>query len=546
MELIHAILHEEPTALRKYDPRIPQDLETIVLKAMAKNPRAIDFRGRGSSWLPNWVDSEKAGRSNRGGFPVPERLWRWSRRNRMVAVLVLLAATLSTALAIGSTAAAWKFRQQRDAVAIAQTKTRSEARPVALLLGARGGLRYSSQPGRRSDALESLRTAAGIAHEVGAGAEHLAELLRRRRSPPWPWPTTGRCTLPLDGAKRNGRRHDGVRRPCRRGTSFLTRTAQYTFIDYRDHSLIRSRAWGPGRTTARSGPRLVPERAVPLGRIRRSADVELWDLDSGEMPAAWPADVRCACVSRARMVRRQRRCDQMARLCVYDLPGVALASRCRLGFEVPGRLAASSMAQAEDGRRLALVRPGELLASVYEVGSGRVVRDLKLSPIHVSTALALSRNGRFVAIVVGRTISVYDLTDGEQIALLQGHQAEVSKVLFQPGGDLLASQAWDDTTRVWDPIRGRLRLTLQGELHGWEKSGLGLAIGRDRDLVLHQIDSSAQRRTIDCRMLDDRARAARSGPWRIAYSPDGQLIAMGMRPGCADRPLSDGRDWACI
>ena len=33
------ITHEPPTALRQYDRRIPRDLETLVLKALAKDPK---------------------------------------------------------------------------------------------------------------------------------------------------------------------------------------------------------------------------------------------------------------------------------------------------------------------------------------------------------------------------------------------------------------------------------------------------------------------------------------------------------------------------
>src|SRR5262245_18300791 len=36
--LIDKILHDETPKLRQLDPQIPRDLETIVLKAMAKDP----------------------------------------------------------------------------------------------------------------------------------------------------------------------------------------------------------------------------------------------------------------------------------------------------------------------------------------------------------------------------------------------------------------------------------------------------------------------------------------------------------------------------
>ena len=39
-ELIEKVLHDSPEAPRKLDPKIPRDLETIVLKAIAKEPGA--------------------------------------------------------------------------------------------------------------------------------------------------------------------------------------------------------------------------------------------------------------------------------------------------------------------------------------------------------------------------------------------------------------------------------------------------------------------------------------------------------------------------
>src|SRR5262249_10723759 len=38
VQLMHAIVHDEPKRPREIDPRIPRDLETIVLKAIAKDP----------------------------------------------------------------------------------------------------------------------------------------------------------------------------------------------------------------------------------------------------------------------------------------------------------------------------------------------------------------------------------------------------------------------------------------------------------------------------------------------------------------------------
>ena len=55
---------------------------------------------------------------------------------------------------------------------------------------------------------------------------------------------------------------------------------------------------------------------------------------------------------------------------------------------------------------------------------------------------------------------------------------------FQPGGGLLASTGWDGTTRLWDPIRGRLLAALPGGFRDWTGGGTGLTIAREQDLIV--------------------------------------------------------------
>src|SRR5262249_25560857 len=153
----------------------------------------------------------------------------------------------------------------------------------------------------------------------------------------------------------------------------------------------------------------------------------------------------------------------------------------------PRWLGYSRMSLSEDGQRLALIHPDQTRAGVYEAASGRVVRELSLPTTPRVEALALSRNGRVLAIVQDRSIAVYDLADGEQIALLRGHYSEAVTARFQPGGNWLASVSWDSTTRLWDPIRGRLLLSLPGTLFDWPSNSSRLAVGGARQMILHQI-----------------------------------------------------------
>jgi serine/threonine protein kinase len=112
--LIDQILHEDPPPPRSVDRRIPRDLETIALKAMAKHPadRYASARALADD-LGRFLD-DRTIRARR--WSLTERLWRWCRRNPMVAALEALAATLLIAIAIISAVAAIWLGQSRGKV----------------------------------------------------------------------------------------------------------------------------------------------------------------------------------------------------------------------------------------------------------------------------------------------------------------------------------------------------------------------------------------------------------------------------------------------
>ena len=545
VQLIHTILHQEPPKPREHDRQIPGDLETIVLKAMAKNPadRFEDARAMASE-LRRFLD----GRPIQSRRPsMAERLWRWSRRNPAVALLILLAATLTTVLAIGSTVAAWKFREQRNAVIVAQDKTKAslgraltaerEGRAElgrSLLRQARA-VRFSGQAGRRFEALQTLDDAARIAHEDGAPAEHaaslrdevIAALALADDRPVQSWPISGQHPA-LTAYSVEADRSVEVE-----GARLLH------VLRLSDRSEIQ--VLGSSRPASRFWPRFVPGGRFLL--VSGLTSTELWDLHAGEVPAAWPADVRSVTSRSDGKQVAALRADGAVR--ILDLPTLSEAARCPVPPTTSGRITRAMMALSEDGRRLAVMQADTKAVRVYDLPSGTLAREIKVPSVRVDGAVALNRTGGLLAIVHDRAISVYDMADGERLSLLQGHQSEGIFAEFQPGGGLLASWCRDGTTRLWDPIRGHLLVTLRGSLRAWGRGGSFLAISRGPELIRHQIAQGIERRTIDCRLLGDSAGATLDGPARLSYSPDGRLIAMALRPdGVRIVRASDGQGLA--
>ena len=92
VETMRQVLETEPVPLRRLNPSVPRDLETVCLKCLAKEPdrrygRALELADE----LGRFLD----GREVRARpVRLPARAWRWCRRNRLVASLLLLVGAL--------------------------------------------------------------------------------------------------------------------------------------------------------------------------------------------------------------------------------------------------------------------------------------------------------------------------------------------------------------------------------------------------------------------------------------------------------------------
>ena len=117
-KLVEQILHQLPNAPTKIDPTIPRDLETIVLKATAKEPAAryrtaeemVEDLGRYLADRPILARRSTA----------KERFVRWCRRNPLVASLTAAVMLVLVVGIIGTSLGLLHARQQRAEAMIAR------------------------------------------------------------------------------------------------------------------------------------------------------------------------------------------------------------------------------------------------------------------------------------------------------------------------------------------------------------------------------------------------------------------------------------------
>jgi WD40 repeat protein len=105
-QLLRQIMDTEPPAPRRIDKSIPKDLETIVLKSIAKQPAdRYDTAVQLADDLRLFLEQHpvRARRATRR-----ERLWRWTLRNPLVSTLCATVALLLLLMAVVGFLVAWK------------------------------------------------------------------------------------------------------------------------------------------------------------------------------------------------------------------------------------------------------------------------------------------------------------------------------------------------------------------------------------------------------------------------------------------------------
>ena len=159
--LIRQVTQEDPPRLRRLNRHVPPDLETIIHKTIARDPRK---RYESARALVDDLERFRDGRPILARrVSTSERLYRWARRNPALAASAGLSALLLVAISVASIVAAAWFRNIAETARIA-ARDAGLARNLADTSRRQAEKASSEAEARRKDAdLQKARAQASLA-----------------------------------------------------------------------------------------------------------------------------------------------------------------------------------------------------------------------------------------------------------------------------------------------------------------------------------------------------------------------------------------------
>jgi serine/threonine protein kinase/WD40 repeat protein/Tfp pilus assembly protein PilF len=468
--LIDQVTHDEPPPPRNLDRSIPRDLETIVLKAIAKDP---DRRYQTAAELADDLGRLLAGEPVRARrIALWERGVKWVKRRPAVAALLAVSAAAALCLIIGTLVynarlgvalqdAQVSLEKARLAEDQARNAEQEKTRQLAIAhVREAQARRNSGLVGRRFESLESLKKAVELFRGLGQLDDKQRLELRNEAIA---------CLALVDlkpdkqGALESGGSQPSGFDPTSQyyvaGSPWLNSDSQKRDVN-QGHLSIRRVA--DDQEIAR-----LPGFGIPVVWSEFSPNSRylavhyelgqrynyIWDLSRREAIlkvsqggyVSFPAfslDSRLAALA-----------QQNNSIRIYELPSGAMWR------ELPPGLPLTPSSQAvrfhPDGSRLAVLSGS--VVGLRDLSSGKELA--KFAHPGRVTALAWRSDGKLFATGGDNhdpDIYIWDVANSAQpLRTLKGHFGAVVNLAFSHGGDLLLSDSWDSTNRLWDPMTGQ-------------------------------------------------------------------------------------------